>query len=278
MKTSRQIRERLYKELETDMALRVADNPDGTWEVSGRGELHLSILIERMRREGYEFQVSRPQVIAKEVNGKRMVPYENVYIEVPEAYAGVIIQKLGTRHGEMRAMATEQGINFIEFIIPTRGLFGFRGEFITDSHGLGIINTIFCKYDRDFENWPERNRGSLIASETGVTNQYGLIKSQDRGQLFFGPGIPVYKGQVVGQNPRAEDISLNVCKTKQLTNVRSKGEGVSEHFNTPKTMGLEEALEYIDDSELVEVTPKNIRIRKIVLDENEQKRKERGII
>ncbi len=278
MKTSRQIRDRLYKELETDMALRVTDNPNGTWEVSGRGELHLSILIERMRREGYEFQVSRPQVIAKEINGKKMVPYENVFIEVPEQYAGVVIQKLGTRHGEMRAMATEQGINFIEFVVPTRGRFGFRSEFITDSHGRGIMNTNFCKYDSDFENWPERSKGSLIASETGVTNQYGLIKSQDRGQLFFGPGIPVYKGQVVGQNPRAEDIALNVCKTKQLTNVRSKGEGVSEHFNAPKTMGLEEALEYIDDSELVEVTPQNIRIRKIVLDENEQKRKERGII
>jgi len=278
LKTSRQIRERLYKELETDMALRVSDNTDGTWEVSGRGELHLSILIERMRREGYEFQVSRPQVIAKEVNGKRKVPYENVYIEVPEVYAGVVIQKLGTRHGEMRAMATEQGINFIEFTVPTRGLFGFRSEFITDSRGLGIINTNFCKYDSDFENWPERDKGSLVASDTGVTNMYGLIKTQERGQLFFGPGIPVYKGQVVGQNPRAEDIHINICKTKHLTNVRSKGDGVSVHFNTPKIMALEEALEYIDDSELVEVTPKNIRIRKIVLDENEQKRKERGII
>ncbi|MBN1258558.1 translational GTPase TypA [Candidatus Peregrinibacteria bacterium] len=278
MKTSRQIRERLYKELETDMALRVADNADGTWEVSGRGELHLSILIERMRREGYEFQVSRPQVIVKEANGKRMVPYENVYIEVPEAYAGTIIQKLGMRHGEMKAMGAEQGINFIEFVVPTRGLFGFRSEFITDSHGLGIINTNFCKYDADFENWPERDKGSLIASETGVTNMYGLIKTQERGQLFFGPGIPVYKGQVVGQNPRAEDIRINVCKTKHLTNVRSKGDGVSEHFNTPKIMGLEEALEYIDDSELVEVTPQSVRIRKIVLDENEAKRKERGIV
>ncbi len=275
--TSRQIRERLYKELETDMALKVEDSPDGDWIVSGRGELHLAILIERLRREGYELQVSRPQVIIKEIDGQKMTPYEQVFIEAPEAYSGAVIQKLGSRHGEMREMRTENGIVFLEFVIPTRGLFGYRTEFLTDTRGLGIINTIFYQYLPDPGNWREREQGSLVAHETGTSNLYGLLNVQDRGVLFIGPAVEVYKGQVVGQNARSEDIRVNVCKEKQLSNMRSKGDGVSEHFNAPKVMGLEDALEYIGDDELVEITPKNVRIRKVILDENEAKRKARGM-
>ncbi len=275
--TSRQIRDRLFKELETDMALKVADSTDGNWIISGRGELHLAILIERLRREGYEFQVSRPQVIIKEVDGKKMTPYEQVFIEVPEAHSGVVIQKLGSRHGELREMRTENGIVFLEFIIPTRGLFGYRTEFLTDTRGLGIINTIFHDYMPDPANWREREQGSLVAHETGMSNLYGLLNIQDRGVLFIGPAVSVYKGQVVGQNARSEDISVNVCKEKALSNMRSKGDGVSEYFKAPKVMGLEDALEYISDDELVEITPKNIRIRKMVLDVNEAKKKARGM-
>ena len=275
--TSRQIRDRLHKELETDMALKVEDSDMGNWIVSGRGELHLAILIERLRREGYELQVSRPQVIVKEVDGKKMTPYEQVFIEVPEEYAGVVIQKLGSRHGEMREMRNENGIAFLEFIIPTRGLFGFRTEFLTDTKGMGIINTIFHEYMPDPANWREREQGSLVAHETGVSNLYGLLNIQDRGQLFIGPAVQVYKGQVVGQNARSEDISVNVCREKALSNMRSKGDGKAEHFNSPKIMGLEDALEYIGDDELVEITPKNVRIRKVILDENDAKRKARGM-
>ncbi|MBP6859467.1 MAG: translational GTPase TypA [Candidatus Magasanikbacteria bacterium] len=275
--TSRQIRDRLFKELETDMALKVADGTEGNWIVSGRGELHLAILIERLRREGFEFQISRPQVILKEVDGQKMTPYEQVFVEVPEAHSGAVIQKLGSRHGELREMRTENGIVFLEFIIPTRGLFGYRTEFLTDTRGLGIINTIFYQYMPDPSNWRERDQGSLVAHETGTTNLYGLLNVQDRGVMFVGPGVQVYKGQVVGQNARSEDISVNVCKEKQLSNMRSKGDGVSEHFNAPKVMDLEEAMEYIGDDELVEITPQSIRIRKTILDENEAKKKARGM-
>lgn len=275
--TSRQIRERLYKELETDMALRIEDEGTKSWIISGRGELHLAIFIERLRREGYEFQVSRPQVINKTIDGKVLTPYERVFIEVPEASSGVVIQKLGSRSGKIQEMRTENAITYIEFAIPTRGLFGYRGEFITDTRGLGIINTMFEKYDSDPGNWRERDQGSLTAHETGLTNMYGLLGIQDRGLLFVGPGISVYKGQVVGQNTRSGDMSVNVCKTKQLSNMRSKGEGTAEHFNAPRVMGLEDALQYIGDDELVEVTPKNIRIRKTILDRADQKRKEMGL-
>lgn len=273
-KTSRQIRERLYKELETDMALRVEDLPDGNWLVSGRGELHLAILIERMRREGYEFQVSRPQVIIKVVNGKKLSPYERVFIEVPQDFSGVIMQKMGARKAVLEDMTTdEKGIVFFQFVIPTSSLFGYRSEFITDTKGLGIISTSFYKYDEDNGTPLQREHGSLVAHETGITHLYGLVNTQDRGELFVGPGEQVYKGQVVGQNSRSDDLRINVCKEKQLSNMRSKGEGTMEHFNTPKIMGLDEALEYVGDDELVEVTPKSVRIRKIILDEAEERRK-----
>ncbi|MCX6738260.1 MAG: translational GTPase TypA [Candidatus Parcubacteria bacterium] len=273
--TSRQIRERLYKELETDVALRIEDVDNKKWIVSGRGELHLSILIERMRREGYEFQVSRPQVITREINGKIMTPFEKVFIEVPESYQGIVIQKLGSRKGEMVEMRNSGSTVFLEFIVPTRGLLGYKSEFLTDIKGLGIINTAFYQYQADPGDWQERAQGSLVAHETGETNLYGLRNLQSRGVIFLGPAIPVYEGQVVGQNTRSNDMRVNVCKTKQLSNMRSKGEGTTEHFNTPKTMGLEAALEYIGEDELVEVTPKNIRIRKIHLKEIDRKRADR---
>jgi GTP-binding protein len=272
-KTSSQIKGRLYKELESDVALRVEDNPDGTWTVSGRGELHLSILIERMRREGYEFQVSRPHVITKKVNGETLTPYEKVYIEVPEEYSGTVIQKMGQRHGELVNMSTYEGINFIEFIVATKELIGFRSEYITDTKGLGVINTSFLEYRKDDGFRRERERGSLVVHESGISALYALVHLQDRGQLFIEPAVNVYKGQVIGQNSRPGDIRINVCKEKALSNMRSVGDGVMEHFNTPRNMSLEDALEYIDDTEFVEVTPKNIRIRKIILDELDERRR-----
>ena len=269
--TSRQIHERLAKELETDMALRV-EEVDAGWLVSGRGELHLAILIERMRREGYEFQVGQPQVITRLVDGKTLTPYELVFIEVPEIHAGVVIQKLGSRKGELKEMKVEGGITFLEFAIPTKGMFGYRSEFLTDTRGLGIMNSIFFDYLPDPGNWQAREQGSLVAFATGTSNLYGLLNVQDRGIMFIGPSVYVYQGQVVGQSSRSGDIRVNVCKAKQLSNMRSKGEGGQEHFKTPVTMDLEDALEYIGDDELVEVTPQNIRIRKIILDENEAKK------
>jgi len=270
--TSRQIQERLARELETDMALRVENTADGKWIVSGRGELHLAILIERMRREGYEFQISMPQVIVKEIDGKKQVPYEKIFIEVPEAHYGMVMQKLGSRKGEIQDMKTVDGIVYLEFIIPTRGLFGYRGEFLTDTRGLGIMNTVFYKYLPDPGNWREREQGSLVAYEAGKSNLYGLVNIQERGILFIGPDVTVYEGQVVGQNSRPGDLRVNVCKAKQLSNMRSKGEGGMEHFNAPKIMDLEDALEYISDDELVEVSPLNVRIRKIHLNALEAKR------
>jgi len=273
--TTMQIRKRLFKELETDVSLRVVEDDKSRWIVSGRGELHLAIFIERLRREGFEFQVSRPQVITREINGKMMVPYEKIFIEVPEKYQGVIMEKLGSRKGEVKEMRSNGGIIFMEFIIPTRGLFGYRNEFLTDTKGLGIMNTIFFQYMPDPGNWKERDHGSLISTDTGPTNIYGLTNVQDRGTLFFGAAVEIYEGQVVGQNARSNDIRVNVCKAKALSNMRSKGDGGIEYFKTPKTMGLEDALEYIGDDELVEVTPKNVRIRKMHLKEVDAKRAER---
>lgn len=276
--TSRQLRERLHKELENDMALRVEDVADGKgWIVSGRGELHLAILIERLRREGYELQVSRPQVISKEVEGKTLYPFEEVFIEVPEIYSGAVIEKLGKRHGTMQDFRLEGGTAFLQFLLPTRGLFGYRNEFLTDTKGLGIMNTSFSGYREDNKEWGDKERGSLVASDPGQALLYSLVSLQERGTLFFGPGAIVYKGQVVGEHSRPGDLTVNVCKAKQLSNMRSKGDGGTEHFDKPRTMNLEDALEYIGDDELVEVTPKNVRIRKMILDEAEARRLSRGI-
>lgn len=278
-KTGRELRARLLKELETDMALRVEDSSVGGYVVSGRGELHLAILIERLRREGYEFQVGKPQVIDKIVNGVTMTPYEKVFIEVPEELSGIVLQKLGARRGILEDMKQDNGIALLEFLISTKALFGYRSEFITDTRGRGIINTLFFEYKPDDGEVIKREQGSLVAHESGVTTLYGLVNSQERGTLFLGPGENVYKGQVVGQNPRPEDLSVNVCKIKQQSNMRSKGEGTTAHFDTPRVMTLEDALEYIADDELVEVTPKSIRIRKKILDELEERRKRsQGII
>lgn len=276
--TSRQIRERLYKELETDVALRVEDDSVSGWQVSGRGELHLAIFIERLRREGFEFEVGRPQAIIKIVDGKTLVPYEYLYLEVPEEYSGIVIQKLGERFGEMQKMDKIDKTVYLEFIIPTRGLFGFKNVYLTDTKGLGIINSSFYKYDLDKTGWMEREHGSLVAFETGTTMLYGMLPIQERGELFVSPSVPVYKGQVVGQNARPGDMICNVCKAKIASNhERTKGHGVAEHFNEPRIMSLEDSLEYIDDTELVEVTPQNIRIRKKILDEALAKKLARGI-
>jgi GTP-binding protein len=277
--TSRQIQERLYRELETDMALRVEANSDGTWTVSGRGELHLAILIERMRRESYEFQVSRPEVITHTVDGKVHTPYERVVAEVPEPIYGSVLSMLGARQGELMDMRIERGVAFLEFVAPTRALLGFRSQFTIETKGEGILTTAFLEYRPDPGKWREEKHGSLVAHETGKTVLYGLVRAQDRGTLFFHPGVPVYKGQVVGENSRGEDISVNVCKEKVLTNMRSKGEGVMDHFNEPRVMGLEAALEYISEDELVEVCPSSIRIRKRILDQQEyRKRVIHGIV
>ena len=275
--TSRQIGERLHKELDTDTALRVEDIDPRSWTVSGRGELHLAILIERMRREGYEFQVSRPQVITKEIDGKTHTPFEEVFIEIPDEHSGIVMQKMGERGGRLQDMRTHNGVTHIHFVIATRGLFGYRSEFLTDTRGLGIINAMFLDYEPDPGNWREREQGSLVAHETGTSNSYGLLQVQDRGVIFIDAGVPVYKGQVVGQNSRSQDMSVNVCKAKELTNVRSKGEGVADSVKTPRIMDLEDALEYIGDDELVEVTPQNVRIRKKVLDKLEERRRQMGI-
>jgi GTP-binding protein len=272
-KTSRQIQERLHKELETDTALRVEDMPDGKWMVSGRGELHLAILIERLRREGYEFQVGRPQVITKVVDGKKLAPFERVFIETPQDYSGIVMQKMGARKAQLEDMTTdENNIVYMQFIIPTSAFFGYRSEFITDTRGLGIINTTFYKYDEDSGEPMKREHGSLVSHETGASNLYGLLNAQERGTLFIGSAVPVYKGQVIGENARSEDMSVNVCKAKQLSNMRSKGDGKADHFDAPRIMTLEDALEYIGDDELVEVTPKSVRMRKIILDEMEARR------
>ncbi len=271
-KTSSQIRARLYKELDTDVALRVEDNSDGTWTVSGRGELHLAILIERIRREGYEFQVSRPHVITHITDGKVMTPYEKVYVEVPEEYSGVVIQKMGQRHAKMDNLETTDGITYLEFTVATKELIGFRSEFITDTKGLGIMNAAFYEFQPDDGFTRERERGSLVAYETGETRLYGMTQVQDQGEFFVGPAEKVYKGQVIGQCNRSGDLRVNACKEKKLSNMRSKGDGSMEHFNVPHRMGLEEALEYIDDTELVEITPKSVRIRKVILDEIEARK------
>lgn len=274
--TSRNLKERLERELETDIALRVAPADSGDkWIVSGRGELHLSILIEKIRREGYELQVSRPQVIYKEADGKKQEPIEELTIECPEEFSGSVIAKMGIRKGEMKDMRVDRHTAHMDFVIPTRGLIGYRNEFMTDTKGLGIMNSLFLGYKNYRGDFDASPHGSLIAFESGISNTYGLLAAQERGTLFIGPNIKVYEGMVVGQNAKPEDPSVNICKEKKLSNMRSKGDGVAEALDVPREMGLENALEYIGDDELVEVTPKNIRIRKAFLSAILRKRSER---
>jgi len=278
-KTGRELRARLLKELETDMALRVEDDTTGGFTVSGRGELHLEILIERLRREGYEFQVGKPQVIDKVINGAKMTPYEKVFIEVPQELSGIVLQKMGERKAVLENIKENNGISFMEFVISTKSLFGYRSKFVTDTRGRGIINTLFFEYRPDDGFVIKRDQGSLVVHESGVTTTYGLVNAQERGTLFLGAAQNVYKGQIIGQHSRPDDLRVNVCKEKQQSNMRSKGEGTTSHFDTPKIMSLEDALEYIAEDELVEVTPKNIRLRKKILDElEERRRRSQGII
>jgi len=276
--TSRNLKERLEHELETDVALSVIPGETtDRWVVSGRGELHLAILIEKMRREGFELEVSKPQVIFKEVNGKKMEPMELVSIETPEAYSGTVIEMMGKRAGIMKDMRVDQGIVYMDFLIPTRGLIGSRGEFLTSTKGMGIMNSIFSGYEEYKGEIQAETRGSIVATESGVSNNYGLVAAQGRGKLFMSAGVPVYEGMVVGQNAKSGDVPVNVCKTKELTNFRSKNEGLQDQLEVPLTLTLEDALNYIGDDEMVEVTPKSIRIRKILLTEIERKRTRREV-
>ncbi|MCI9360138.1 MAG: translational GTPase TypA [Hungatella sp.] len=273
--TSRHIRERLFRELNTDVSLRVeeTDSPD-CFKVSGRGELHLSVLIENMRREGYEFAVSKAEVLYKyNERNQKLEPMELAYIDVPEEFSGSVIQKLTTRKGELQGMSPANGgYTRLEFLIPSRGLIGYRGEFMTDTKGNGIMNTIFEGYAPYKGDLSYRKTGSLIAFESGESITYGLFGAQDRGTLFIGPGVKVYSGMVVGQNPKAEDIEINVCKTKKLTNTRSSSADEALKLTPPKEMSLEQCLDFIDTDELLEVTPKNLRIRKRILDPTLRKR------
>lgn len=272
--TSRQIRDRLRRELLKDVALRVEDTPTtDAFRVMGRGEMHLSILIETMRREGYEFQVSPPKVLLHEEDGEIQEPMEHVVVDVPGEYQGAVIQKLGSRKGEMVQMSPSGERMRIEFKIPSRGLFGYRGEFLTDTHGEGILNTIFDGYAPHKGELPTRSTGSLVSYETGEAVAYGLFGAQERGRLIIGPGEKVYAGMVVGISPKAEDITVNVCKTKHLSNVRASGSDDALRLVPPSRMSLEESLEFIRPDELVEVTPESLRIRKKILN-HEQRMKE----
>jgi len=267
--TSRHLRARLFKELETNVALRVEETDSSDcFKLSGRGELHLSILIETMRREGYEFQVSKPQVILKEEGGKTLEPYEIVIVDVPEEYAGTVIEKLGGRKAEMRNMTpiNNGAYSRIEFRIPSRGLIGYRSEFLTDTRGNGIMNTIFDGYGEFCGALPGRNRGSMIAWEDGESITYGLYNAEGRGELFIGAGVKVYQGMIVGRNAKSEDIVINVCKKKHATNTRASGSDDALRLTPPVIMSLENCLEFIADDELVEITPQNIRLRKKILD------------
>lgn len=276
--TSRHIRERLMRELNTDVSLRVEDT-DSTecFKVSGRGELHLSVLIENMRREGYEFAVSKAEVLYQtDERGKTLEPMEIAYIDVPEEFSGSIIQKLSERKGELQGMSlASDGSTRLEFLIPSRGLIGFRGEFMTATKGNGIMNTSFDGYGPYKGDISYRKQGSLIAFESGEAVTYGLFSAQDRGTLFISAGAKVYAGMVIGQNGKAEDIELNVCKTKHLTNTRSSSADEALKLTPPKVLSLEQALEFIDNDELLEITPDSLRIRKKILDSRMRKRENR---
>ena len=273
--TSRHLRDRLYRELNTDVSLRVEDtNTTEAFKVSGRGELHLSVLIENMRREGFEFAVSKPEVLYKEdEKGGTLEPVEQAVIDVPEEFSGAVISKLSERKGELRNMTTNaSGTTRLEFMIPSRGLIGYRGEFLTDTKGNGVINTIFEGYVTFKGEISYRGQGSLIAFETGVSVTYGLFNAQERGTLFISAGEKVYSGMIIGQNGKAEDVEVNVCKTKHLSNTRSSGSDDALKLSPPRILSLEQAIDFIETDELLEITPKNLRIRKKILDPLARKR------
>ncbi|MCQ2485848.1 MAG: translational GTPase TypA [Clostridia bacterium] len=265
--TSRNIRDRLFKEVETNVSMRVEETEStDTFKVSGRGELHLSILIETMRRQGYEFQVSRPEVIYKKINGKLCEPMELLIVEVPEQYVGAVIEKLGSRKGELENMGSRDGgATHLEFKIPSRGLIGYRSEFMTDTNGNGIMNQLFAGYEEYKGDIQTRERGSIVVHETGTSTGYGLFNTQDRGRLFIGAGVEVYEGMIVGECSRNEDIVCNVCKKKQMTNTRAAGSDDALRLVPHSTLSLEQSMEFIKDDELLEVTPQSLRLRKRVL-------------
>ena len=277
--TSRHLRDRLYRELNTDVSLRVEDTEStDCFKVSGRGELHLSVLIENMRREGYEFAVSKAEVIyKKDEKGKLLEPMEKAYVDVPDDFSGVVIEKLSFRKGELVGMSMSNGgYARLEFSIPSRGLIGYRDEFLTDTKGNGILNTLFDGYGPYKGDIAYRQTGSLIAFEAGESVTYGLFNAQERGTLFIGAGVQVYQGMVVGENPKGGDIELNVCKKKQMTNTRASGSDDALKLVPPKQLSLEQALDFIENDELVEITPKNIRIRKKILDPKQRMRSKKN--
>jgi GTP-binding protein len=290
--TSRNIKERLEKELETDVALSVTQTDlIDKWVVAGRGELHLSILIEKMRREGFELEVSKPQVIFKEKDGKKLEPIEIVSIEVPEEYSGTVIEMMGKRLGVMKNMRIDNsnlvntensnqksktGTAFMDFEIPTRGLIGLRNRFLTSTKGTGIMNSIFIGYEPYKGDLTAMSHGSIVATQTGVSNNYGLVTAQGRGKLFISAGVSVYEGMVVGEAAKEGDVMVHVAREKQLTNFRAKNEGLEDQLEVPITLSLEDALDYIGDDELVEITPQNVRIRKKYLNENDRKKANRA--
>ncbi len=271
--TTRHLSERLARELRSNVSLRIelTDSPDA-FKVSGRGELHLAILIETMRREGYELQVSRPEVIYKRIDDVLSEPMEHVIIDVPDEFVGTVIENLGRRRGEMRNMIASNGNTRLEFLTPSRGLIGFRGEFLTQTKGTGILHHNFHGYEPYKGEMAHRTRGSLVAMETGDAVAYGMWKLSERSVFFIQPGTRVYAGMVVGENAREHDMTVNVCKTKQLTNMRASGSDEAVRLEPPHIMSLEQAIEWIGDDELVEVTPSSIRIRKKVLDANDRYR------
>ena len=271
--TSRHLRARLYRELLKDVSLRVSDGETtDSFRVAGRGEMHLSILIENMRREGYELCCSNPRVLYKDIDGEKNEPIENVIVDVPEAYVGSVMEKLGARKGTLLDMQLHGSRQKLFYSIPTRCLFGYRSELLTDTRGEGLISTIFAGYEPFRGEIKTRFTSSLVASETGVSTTYGLYQSQDRGPLFIGPATPVYEGMIVGENPKPDDIEVNVCKEKHLTAIRSSGADEKLTLITPVQLSLEEAIEFITEDELIEVTPKSIRLRKVVLDTPQRKR------
>ena len=273
--TSRHLRDRLFRELNTDVSLRVEETEETEcYKVSGRGELHLSVLIENMRREGYEFAVSKAEVLYKQdERGRKLEPMEIAYVDVPEEFSGTVINKLSSRKGELQGMSQGSGgYTRLEFSIPARGLIGYRGEFLTDTKGNGILNTTYDGYGPYKGDIQYRKQGSLIAFESGESVTYGLFAAQERGTLFIGPGEKVYSGMVIGQNGKTDDIELNVCKTKHLTNTRASGSDDALKLTPPRVLSLEQALEFIDTDELLEVTPKSLRIRKKILDPTMRKR------
>jgi len=275
--TSRNLRDRLFKEVMTNVSLRVEETDSAdTFKVSGRGELHLSILIETMRRQGYEFQVSPPEVIYKrDENGTLLEPVELLMIEVPEEYVGPVMERLGTRKAEIKNMGTrEGGTSHLEFLIPARGLLGYRSQFLTDTNGNGIMNHVFDSYQPYKGDIDQRSTGSLIVHETGESTGYGLFNTQSRGRLFIGPGVPVYEGMIIGENPKNDDIVCNVCKKKQMTNTRASGSDDALRLVPPSRLSLEQSLEFIKNDELVEITPNNIRLRKRILNKEERMKAE----